>query len=63
MADNDKSPDHRLKTVRWPRADLARVSEAARVAAEREPGRRVTDSDIIRMGALQFADQILGKAA
>jgi hypothetical protein len=45
-------------TIKWDRADLARIEEAARVLSEREH-LDLNATDIIRSGARRFAEEIL----
>lgn len=50
------------KTVRFTNDQADRIERAAKVLAARV-GERVDDSEIIRRGSLQYADEILTPAA
>lgn len=55
-------PAERSVTVRWRVADLDRIRAAAARLAQRE-GVTVSNSDIIRSGAIRRADEILADEA
>lgn len=54
-------PETRALTVRWSADQFEKIEEAARVLAAKT-GASATPTDVIRFGAVQRAEEILGAA-
>jgi len=59
MKDTTNAIEYVRVTVQMTKGELDKLDRAVKVLAAREPGRRVSRTDVVRSGALQYADDLL----